>query len=106
MRTVWRAYYPRHRWTANSLPLDNLHRTTAACERYYSSLFPSGGDVCFRTTLASGENVKLSGFGSFILLHKNARPGRNPTNMDMVEISARRVVTYRSSQIVRGKANG
>ena len=59
-----------------------------------------------RTTLASGEDVKLSGFGNFVLLHKNARPGRNPTNMDQVEISARRVVTYRSSQIVREKANG
>ncbi len=59
-----------------------------------------------RTTLASGEDVKLSGFGNFVLLHKNARPGRNPTNMDPVEISARRVVTYRSSRIVREKANG
>ena len=59
-----------------------------------------------RTTLASGEEVKLSGFGNFVLLHKNARPGRNPTNLDPVEISARRVVTYRSSQIVREKANG
>ncbi len=59
-----------------------------------------------RTTLASGEGVKLSGFGNFILLHKNARPGRNPTNMAPVEISARRVVTYRSSRLVREKANG
>ncbi|WP_338065417.1 integration host factor subunit alpha [Acidithiobacillus ferridurans] len=57
-----------------------------------------------RTTLASGEDVKLSGFGNFVLLHKNARPGRNPRNMDPVEISARRVVTYRSSQIVRENA--
>ena len=44
--------------------------------------------------------------GTFQLSRKEARKGRNPTNMDPVEISARRVVTYRSSRIVRGKANG
>ena len=48
-----------------------------------------------RSTLASGEDVKLSGFGNFTLHEKRARPGRNPKNGEPVEITARRVVTFR-----------
>ena len=56
-----------------------------------------------RTTLASGEDVKLSGLGNFTLREKRARPGRNPKTKKPVEIKARRVVTFRASQLVREK---
>ena len=46
--------------------------------------------------LASGESVKLSGFGNFVIREKSARPGRNPKTGDIVEISARKVVVFRS----------
>ncbi|WP_309146485.1 integration host factor subunit alpha [Acidithiobacillus ferrooxidans] len=54
-----------------------------------------------RSTLAAGEDVKLSGFGNFTLREKRARPGRNPRTAEMVQISARRVVTFRASQKLR-----
>ncbi len=44
--------------------------------------------------LASGEPVKLSGFGNFDLRDKNERPGRNPRTGEKVLITARRVVTF------------
>jgi len=50
-----------------------------------------------RATLASGESVKLSGFGNFGLRNKNPRPGRNPKTGEEIPISARRVVTFRAS---------
>ncbi|MCR2831427.1 integration host factor subunit alpha [Acidithiobacillus ferrooxidans] len=50
-----------------------------------------------RATLATGEDVKLSGFGNFTLRDKRARPGRNPKNGKPFEIKARRVVTFRAS---------
>ncbi|MBU2831846.1 integration host factor subunit alpha [Acidithiobacillus ferriphilus] len=50
-----------------------------------------------RKTLASGEEVKLSGFGRFNILDKRARPGRNPKNGKPFEIKARRVVTFTAS---------
>ncbi|MEJ2106375.1 MAG: integration host factor subunit alpha [Acidiferrobacteraceae bacterium] len=50
-----------------------------------------------RSALASGEHVKLSGFGNFGLRDKNARPGRNPKTGEEIPISARRVVTFRAS---------
>lgn len=49
-----------------------------------------------KQTLASGESVKLSGFGNFVIREKSARPGRNPKTGEIVEISARKVVVFRS----------
>ncbi len=51
-----------------------------------------------RAALASGEQVKLSGFGNFDLRDKNQRPGRNPKTGEEIPISARRVVTFRPGQ--------
>lgn len=51
-----------------------------------------------RTALASGEQVKLSGFGNFDLRDKNRRPGRNPKTGEEIPITARRVVTFRPGQ--------
>lgn len=47
-------------------------------------------------TLGQGEVVRLSGFGNFYLLDKNARPGRNPKTGEKIPVSARRVVTFRT----------
>ncbi len=51
-----------------------------------------------RSSLEKGEAVKISGFGSFVLRDKGSRPGRNPKTGEEVPISARRVVTFRTSQ--------
>ena len=54
-------------------------------------------------SLANGEHVRLSGFGNFILRDKAARPGRNPKTVEEVEISARRVVTFRAGQKLKAR---
>jgi len=46
--------------------------------------------------LEAGEQVKLSGFGNFVLNDKTARPGRNPKTGEDFEIAARRVVTFKA----------
>lgn len=51
-----------------------------------------------KATLASGEPVKISGFGGFELKDKSERPGRNPKTGEDIPIAARRVVTFRSGQ--------
>lgn len=56
-----------------------------------------------RATLAEGEAVKLSGFGSLIPRDKKARPGRNPKTGVEVEISGRRVVIFRPGQKLRSR---
>ncbi len=54
-----------------------------------------------KDTLARGENLKISGFGSFIVRDKKARLGRNPQTGESMEITARRVVTMKASQVLR-----
>jgi integration host factor subunit alpha len=56
-----------------------------------------------RSTLASGDDVKLSGFGNFVLRSKNERPGRNPKTGEEIPISARRVVTFRPGQKLKAR---
>ena len=48
--------------------------------------------------LSHGKNVKISGFGSFILRDKKERVGRNPKTGVEVPITPRRVMTFRASQ--------
>ena len=53
--------------------------------------------------LADGQNVKISGFGSFILRDKGERVGRNPKTGIEVPIAPRRVLTFRASQMMRDR---
>lgn len=53
--------------------------------------------------LAQGENVKISGFGSFVLRDKNERVGRNPKTGVEVPITPRRVLTFRASQLLKDR---
>ena len=56
--------------------------------------------------LSEGKNVKISGFGSFILRDKGERVGRNPKTGIEVPIAPRRVMTFRASQIMRDQIAG
>ena len=53
--------------------------------------------------LAQGENVKISGFGTFVLRDKGERVGRNPKTGVEVPIAPRRVLTFRASQTLRDR---
>ena len=53
--------------------------------------------------LAKGENVKISGFGTFVLRDKGERIGRNPKTGVEVPIAPRRVLTFRASQMMRDR---
>src|SRR5438128_1377218 len=46
-------------------------------------------------TLAQGQKIKISGFGNFVVRDKRSRIGRNPQTGQSIEISARRVLTFR-----------
>ncbi len=53
--------------------------------------------------LVTGEQVKISGFGTFSLRDKSARMGRNPKTGDEVPISPRRVLTFRPSHLMKDR---
>ena len=51
--------------------------------------------------MSRGENVKVSGFGTFVLRDKKERVGRNPKTGVEVPITPRRVMTFRASQLLK-----
>lgn len=53
--------------------------------------------------MSGGENVKISGFGTFLLRDKAQRIGRNPKTGVEVPITPRRVLTFRSSQLLKDR---
>jgi integration host factor subunit alpha len=55
--------------------------------------------------LEENDNVKISGFGNFELKDKKSRPGRNPKTGEEVDISARRVVTFKPGQKLRARVD-
>jgi len=59
-----------------------------------------------KETLERSEKIKISGFGNFIVREKKSRVGRNPQTGLELEISARRVLTFRPSQVLKNALNG
>jgi integration host factor subunit alpha len=55
--------------------------------------------------LVDDDKVKLSGFGTFEVRDKAARPGRNPRTNSPLVISRRRVISFRTSQVLRKAIN-
>jgi integration host factor subunit alpha len=53
--------------------------------------------------MEQGENVKISGFGTFLLRDKAQRIGRNPKTGVEVPITPRRVLTFRASQLLKDR---
>ncbi len=65
-------------------------------------------DLVFNTmkdTLATGEKIKISGFGNFVVRSKNPRPGRNPQTGEEIMIEARKVLTFKPSNVLKTALN-
>ena len=58
-----------------------------------------------KESLAEGEKIKISGFGNFVVRAKRERMGRNPHTGQEIKISARKVITFKASQILKTAVN-
>ena len=58
-----------------------------------------------KETLGRGEKIKVSGFGNFVVRDKVARLGRNPQTGAEIKIAARRVLTFKPSQVLKNALN-
>ena len=58
-----------------------------------------------KETLERSENVKITGFGTFLVRHKKARRGRNPQTGEELKISPMKVLTFKTSRILRDLVN-
>ncbi len=59
-----------------------------------------------KSTLESGENIKIAGFGNFEIKEKATRRGRNPQTGQALDISARRVLMFKPSSVLKKSING
>jgi integration host factor subunit alpha len=81
---------------------ESLHRRVGLSRSESSDLVEQIlGHMC--EALGKGENVKISGFGTFVLRDKGERVGRNPKTGVEVPIAPRRVLTFRASQMMRDR---
>jgi integration host factor subunit alpha len=54
-----------------------------------------------KATLERGENIKISGFGNFVVRTKRPRMGRNPKTGEEMLITGREVLTFKPSHILK-----
>jgi integration host factor subunit alpha len=58
-----------------------------------------------KKTLETAETVKITGFGSFVVNKKNSRRGRNPQTGEQITITARKVLTFKPSPVLKSTIN-
>lgn len=74
--------------------------TKAQTERVFNSIFDM-----FKDELAKGNDVAISGFGSFKVSKRAAREGRNPQTNEKIKIPARKAVTFKASSALKDIVN-
>ncbi len=55
----------------------------------------------FKVALSEGETIKIHGFGTFLVRKKGARKGRNLRTMEEISVAARRVLTFKASNLFK-----
>ena len=58
-----------------------------------------------KSTLVDGEQIKIAGFGNFEVKEKSTRRGRNPQTGQAIDISARRILTFKPSSLLKQAIN-
>ena len=82
--------------------IDSLYKNTDLMKSEATQTFQSLIEI-MKQTLSSGEDVLISGFGKFCVKEKKERKGRNPATGKGLMLGARRVVTFKSSGLLRDK---
>lgn len=84
--------------------IETIHTRTGFSKKESTDLLETVFSI-MKTTLESGSNLKISGFGSFEIKQKADRRGRNPQTGEAITISARRVLTFKPSTILKQALN-
>ena len=82
----------------------NIHSTTGFTKNESADMLETVFSI-IKNTLESGEKLKISGFGNFEVKQKKDRRGRNPQTGEEITITARRIVTFKPSILLRQAVN-
>jgi integration host factor subunit alpha len=58
-----------------------------------------------KSTLEEGDKIKIAGFGNFVVKEKSDRRGRNPQTGEEITIQARKILTFKPSQVLKSAIN-
>ena len=84
--------------------IENIYEKVGFSKKEVAKIVESVFDI-IKESLQKEEKIKISGFGNFVVRKKRARRGRNPQTGDDIEIGARRILTFKSSQVLKGGLN-
>ena len=84
--------------------IQNVHDKLGFSKKDSAEIVESVFDI-MKENLTRSEKIKISGFGNFAVKEKRARKGRNPQTGEEIEISARKVLTFKPSQVLRRTIN-
>lgn len=84
--------------------VEKIHITTGLSKKDSAAMMESVFAI-IKESLEAGETIKISGFGVFEPKQKNARRGRNPHTGEVITIEARKVLTFKPSNLLRDAIN-
>ncbi len=87
------------------LIIDSIRKDSDLVKTQSAKLIESLFEIT-KSTLESGEDILISGFGKFCVKDKHERRGRNPATGNDLMLGARRIVNFRCSSVMKNKLNG
>ena len=85
--------------------VENVYLKTGFSKKESAEIVEMVFDI-MKTTLEDGDKIKIAGFGNFVVKDKATRRGRNPQTGAEIEISSRRILTFKPSQVLKAAING
>ena len=84
--------------------IEKVHKKVGFSKVEISSIVECVFDI-IKETLQREDKIVISKFGNFIVRKKRTRQGRNPQTGEDLEITARRVLTFKPSELLRASLN-
>jgi integration host factor subunit alpha len=84
--------------------VENIYEKVGFSKKEVAKIVETIFDL-IKDSLEKEDKIKISGFGNFVVRKKRARRGRNPQTGNDIEISSRRILTFKPSQVLRAALN-
>jgi integration host factor subunit alpha len=84
--------------------VENIYEKVGFSKKEVAKIVETIFDL-IKENLQNEEKIKISGFGNFIVRKKRARRGRNPQTGDDIQITPRRILTFKPSQVLKAALN-
>lgn len=85
--------------------VERIYEKTGFAKKEAAELVETVFEI-IKETLEKSDKIKIAGFGNFEVKQKKDRRGRNPQTGEEITITARRILTFKPSTILKGQING